>query len=35
MKTANEIIPIVKGQGLYLYDNEGKKYMDVVSSWWV
>ncbi|WP_412850634.1 adenosylmethionine--8-amino-7-oxononanoate transaminase [Chryseobacterium sp. PMSZPI] len=35
MKTADEIIPIVKGQGLYLYDNEGKKYMDVVSSWWV
>lgn len=35
MKTADEIIPIVKGQGLYLYDIEGKKYMDVVSSWWV
>ncbi|MFZ4928409.1 adenosylmethionine--8-amino-7-oxononanoate transaminase [Chryseobacterium sp. Mn2064] len=35
MKTANSIIPIVKGKGLYLYDEEGKEYMDVVSSWWV
>ena len=35
MKTADNIIPIVKGEGLYLYDNEGRRYMDVVSSWWV
>ena len=35
MKTADDIIPIVKGKGIYLYDNEGKKYLDVVSSWWV
>ncbi|MFP3831398.1 adenosylmethionine--8-amino-7-oxononanoate transaminase [Chryseobacterium sp. SIMBA_028] len=35
MKTADTIIPIVKGEGIYLFDNEGKKYMDVVSSWWV
>lgn len=35
MKTADDAIPIVKGKGIYLYDTEGKKYMDVVSSWWV
>lgn len=35
MKTANNTLPIVKGKGIYLYDEEGKKYMDVVSSWWV
>ncbi|WP_300691105.1 adenosylmethionine--8-amino-7-oxononanoate transaminase [Chryseobacterium sp.] len=35
MKTADSIIPIVRGKGIYLYDEEGKKYMDVVSSWWV
>lgn len=35
MKTADSIIPIVKGEGIYLFDNEGNKYMDVVSSWWV
>ncbi|SIT23297.1 adenosylmethionine-8-amino-7-oxononanoate aminotransferase [Chryseobacterium ureilyticum] len=35
MKTADNIIPITKGKGIYLYDEEGKKYMDVVSSWWV
>ncbi|WP_345988440.1 adenosylmethionine--8-amino-7-oxononanoate transaminase [Chryseobacterium sp. Chry.R1] len=35
MKTADDAIPIVKGKGVYLYDNEGKKYIDAVSSWWV
>lgn len=35
MKTADNAIPIVRGEGVYLYDNEGKKYIDAVSSWWV
>lgn len=35
MKTAAHAIPIVKGQGVYLYDDTGKKYIDAVSSWWV
>lgn len=35
MKTANEIIPIVRGEGAYLYDANGKRYIDAVSSWWV
>lgn len=35
MKTADDAIPIIRGEGIYLYDHEGKKYMDVVSSWWV
>ncbi|MEY8760209.1 adenosylmethionine--8-amino-7-oxononanoate transaminase [Chryseobacterium tongliaoense] len=35
IKTADDAIPIVKGKGVYLYDNEGKKYIDAVSSWWV
>lgn len=35
MKTADDIIPIIKGKGIYLYDHEGKQYLDVVSSWWV
>ena len=30
-----EIIPIVKGEGVYLIDEEGNKYIDAVSSWWV
>ena len=29
MKTADDAIPIVKGKGIYLYDTEGKKYLDV------
>jgi adenosylmethionine-8-amino-7-oxononanoate aminotransferase len=35
MKTADDAIPIIRGKGVYLYDNEGKKYIDAVSSWWV
>lgn len=35
MKTANDIIPIVKGEGIYLFDEKGNKYIDAVSSWWV
>ena len=35
MKTASAPIPIVKGEGLYLIDEKGNKYMDVVASWWV
>jgi len=28
-------INIVKGNGIYLYDEKGKKYIDAISSWWV
>lgn len=28
-------IPIVKGEGTYLIDAEGNKYVDAISSWWV
>src|SRR5690606_35960032 len=35
MKTAEDIIPIVKGKGIYLFDDLGKQYIDAVSSWWV
>lgn len=30
-----KIIPIVKGEGVYLFDENGNKYIDAVSSWWV
>lgn len=29
------IVPIKSGKGVYLYDFEGKAYIDCVSSWWV
>jgi len=29
------IIPIARGEGVYLEDFEGKKYIDAISSWWV
>lgn len=35
MKTADDIIPIIKGKGVYLFDDKGNRYIDAVSSWWV
>ncbi|BCT68915.1 adenosylmethionine--8-amino-7-oxononanoate transaminase [Nitrosospira sp. NRS527] len=29
------LIPIVRGQGVWLYDSEGKRYLDAIGSWWV
>lgn len=29
------LIPIKSGDGVWLYDAEGKRYLDAVSSWWV
>src|SRR3990167_10393527 len=28
-------IPIVRGEGAYLFDIQGKRYLDLISSWWV
>jgi adenosylmethionine-8-amino-7-oxononanoate aminotransferase len=35
MHTALPPIPIVRGEGACVYDENGKKYIDAVSSWWV
>ncbi|HEY8782799.1 MAG TPA: adenosylmethionine--8-amino-7-oxononanoate transaminase [Mucilaginibacter sp.] len=35
MKTAPPPIAIVRGEGACLFDENGKKYIDAVSSWWV
>ena len=29
------LIPIARGDGVWLYDADGKRYLDTVSSWWV
>ncbi|MCC2637749.1 MAG: bioA [Moraxellaceae bacterium] len=29
------IVPIQRGEGVWLHDFEGKRYLDAVSSWWV
>lgn len=34
MQIADAPIPIVKGKGVYLYEENGKKYIDAISSWW-
>ena len=28
-------VPISRGEGVWLYDFEGRRYLDAVSSWWV
>ncbi|MEO6024440.1 MAG: adenosylmethionine--8-amino-7-oxononanoate aminotransferase BioA, partial [Burkholderiales bacterium] len=37
MKTHEQLplIPIQRGEGPWLYDFDGKRYLDAVSSWWV
>ena len=36
MKDYEELAPIVvkSGKGVYLYDIDGNRYVDVISSWW-
>lgn len=36
MKDYETLSPMIieKGEGIYLYDINGKKYLDVISSWW-
>jgi adenosylmethionine-8-amino-7-oxononanoate aminotransferase len=29
------LVPIMRGEGAWLYDFDGKRYLDAVSSWWV
>lgn len=35
MQTAPSPIPIVRAQGAYLYSENGRCYLDGISSWWV
>jgi adenosylmethionine-8-amino-7-oxononanoate aminotransferase len=35
MQNALSPVPIVRGEGPYLIAEDGKKYLDAVSSWWV
>ena len=34
MQISGDPIGVVKGEGVYLYDEAGKKYIDAISSWW-
>src|SRR5687768_11714931 len=34
-KYAPEPIPIVKGEGAWIFDDKGNRYLDAISSWWV
>ncbi len=35
MQTAGKPVPVVSGDGAYLYTAKGEKLIDAVSSWWV
>ena len=35
MKNAGAPIAIIKGKGVWLFDESGNKYIDAISSWWV
>jgi adenosylmethionine-8-amino-7-oxononanoate aminotransferase len=35
MKLESHSIPIIKGEGVYLIDENGKRYIDAIASWWV
>jgi len=35
MQLADPPVAIVRGAGVYLFDDAGKKYIDAISSWWV
>lgn len=35
VQTADDPIAIVRGEGIYLYDEHNKAYVDLISSWWV
>ncbi len=35
MKTAPEPLAVVRGEGVYLYTEDGRKILDGISSWWV
>ena len=29
------LLPIARGEGVWLYDHDGRRYLDAISSWWV
>ncbi len=35
MQISDPPVAIIKGEGTYLFSEDGKKYIDAVSSWWV
>lgn len=35
MKLSPEAIGIVRGEGIYLIDEDGNRYIDAIASWWV
>ncbi|HYD20976.1 MAG TPA: adenosylmethionine--8-amino-7-oxononanoate transaminase [Flavipsychrobacter sp.] len=35
MKLWPEAIGVVRGEGAYLFDEDGNRYIDAISSWWV
>ena len=34
-RESQPLVPIVRGEGVWLFDADGKRYLDAVSPWWV
>ena len=34
-QTAGPLLPVASGSGAYLYDTDGRAYLDMIASWWV
>jgi adenosylmethionine-8-amino-7-oxononanoate aminotransferase len=35
LNNPSPLIPVSRGKGAWLYDHEGRRYLDAISSWWV
>ena len=35
MRSASPPLPVVRGEGVYLYTDDGRRILDGISSWWV
>ena len=35
MKTMDPPVVIIRGEGVWLFDEDGNKYLDAIASWWV
>ncbi len=35
MKTSGDALPITRGEGTLIFDENGKSYIDAIASWWV
>ena len=35
LQAEQPLLPIARAEGIWLYDGDGRRYLDAISSWWV